>query len=594
MVWAAYRAIHACTNAVWPQIYLNDYKDSGRVYLDFTEVTLHLDEVSVASFLQQRIIMRRQLGMRQALFAALSLLLAAGCGDSKKSTASKLTTISGTITDSLTDAVLPGAVVSVVGDGAVSVTSDASGNFSVVVNPGDSNTIILKATNPNYAPQYVRVSGNGSMNPNGTDLANKQTSFTLRPVDKIVTVTLPTGSAAAVSVGFDAGEGNTTLSIPADSLVHADGTPATGEANVALTYWFPYTRTTDIPAPLSALSPIDDGLVGLRSLGMTDIQITQAGAELQVAQDKNLELSWKIAQVDANDLVQADANSLAYPSLWYLDPNQALWLQNGSVKNAILELNVAERTFVAKLEHLSTWNIDWVDYPSNCVQGALVTDRNRPVDNTDMLFWWAGLNNIPAENQLMDYAFQTDASGKFCVNLAGAATRGWDTSTQSAYTAGGAPTEPYFISFTDPKDSACNPLSIDYTSSCDNPQPNMCFQGANRWAKTFNKTASGSQKCDLKTAALASCHVCPGTAVDPNNFCYIQPAQDRGTSTYVQPLVTGGCTDLGTIIVPTPSLCKGNNGTQGDACQANICCQKGLVCLDYLCVPPTDPNVTTK
>lgn len=572
---------------------MDDLRYHQLPFPEFVRVALLLGIESVASFFEQRNTMRRQRGTHLAYLGALSLMLAAGCGDSKKSTTSSVTTISGTISESLTNTALAGTVVSVVGDSNASATSDAAGNFTVSVNPGDSNVIILKASNPNYAPQYTRVTSSGSMNPNGTDLSDKTASFVLHPVDKIVTITLPTGSQASVAVGFDAGEGNTTLSIPADSLVKADGTLATGEAQVALTYWFPYTRTSDIPAPLSAVSPTDSSIVSLRSLGMTDIQITQDNAELQVASDKELELSWKIAQVDANGLVSADANSIAYPSLWYLDPNQALWVQNGNVKNAVLTYNASAKTFVAKLEHLSTWNIDWVDYPSNCVKGALVTDRNRPVDSSEMLFWWAGLNNIPAENQLMDYPFETDTSGNFCVNLAGAATRGWDTNLNAAYIVGGAPTEPYFISYSDPKDSACNPLAIEYTASCDNPMPNMCFEGDTKWATAFNKTASGDTKCDLKTATLASCHVCPGTTIDPNNYCWIQPAEDRGEQTYVQPLIEGGCTDLGTIVIPTPSMCPSNGGAQGEACKANICCQKGLVCLDYLCVPPSDPNVTT-
>lgn len=529
--------------------------------------------------------------MRYSLLGVVSALCGWNCGVAKETSTPSMTHISGTVSDSLTDVGLSGVTIS---SATGLTTTDASGNFTLSVEATDANVIILKAQDGNYAPQYVRISSDAAMDPNSTSTLEKTIQFALRPVDKVVEVTLPTGSDAAVSVDVEGGDAKSTLSIPADSLVLENGQVAQGNVTIALTYWHPYKQKSDIPAALNALNPNDNTQVSLRSWGMTDIQITQNANVLQVADGKTIELSWELAQLDANALVGADITDSWIPSLWYLDTNQALWIQEGNVKSQALSYTADTQTFVAQLSHLSTWNLDNIFTPTGCVEGSIVTDRNRAVTESELKFWYAGLNYISGwDTALMAYDFTTDSSGHFCLNTIGTSVSAWDDANKTYYLEGGLPTEPYFVSYYNPKDSVCNPLSFDYLSSCTSLQDDVCFTNGRDWVSTFNKTSSGAQKCQLQTATIASCHVCSGTTIDPNDKCRIPPDVDGGSGSWVS-LTSGGCTNLGTITIPTPSICPGNDGSQGQACKADLCCKTGLVCLDYLCVPASDPNVTTK
>lgn len=534
--------------------------------------------------------MTKRIITQYSLLSCMLAFCSLNCGVAKEHATPSRIQISGTVSDSTTQAALSNVTVSALA-GTTTATTDASGNFSLVIEANDTDVVVLKAQNANYAPQYARVASDASMNPNGTNILNKSVLFALRPVDKLVEIALPKGSDPAVSVDVEGADAKSTLSIPADSLVLENGAIAQGNVTVALTYWHPYEERADIPAALAALNPNDNTQVSLRTWGMTDIQITQDDQTLQVATGKTLALSWQLAQLDANSLVGVDITDSWIPSLWFLDTHQALWIQQGNVKSQALSYDGNTHTFVAQLPHLSTWNLDNIRTPTGCLQGSVVTDKNRPVTLSEMKLWYAGINYIAGwDTALMAYDFTTDASGNFCLNTIGTSTSGWDNANKTYYLQGGLPTEPYFISFHDPKDSACNPLNFDYLSSCQNAQNDICFTDAKYWLKTFNKTASGANKCQLKTATIASCHVCAGTAIDPNEKCRIPPEHDGGEGTNVS-LISGGCTDLGSIVVPTPKVCPTNDGSQGQACTTDLCCQKGLVCLDYLCVPPSDPTV---
>lgn len=504
---------------------------------------------------------------------------ALGCGNDKSlSAAQKFTTISGVVQDENATP-LSGVIIALGASQTPSAITDVSGHYSITVSAAN-NVAVLSTHNPNYAARLSRVKLSS------TTVIN---NFQLRPVDQTASIVLPTGNANAVEVVQNQNDGSTKLVIPADSLVLPDGTLAQGNATVSLTYWNPQSPLTALPGELAAVDPSQGNqIVGLRTFGMTDIEILQNNQKLQVAPGKTLSLTWTLTASDQNYIHAIDVTSDLAPQLWYLDPETGLWNQEGSLADGSLNYQASTSSYTANLPHLSSWNLDSIDRPTGCIQGQLVDTAGRVIKDQNLKLWFLSTgqfknvqvsDNVYAnvsinEQTLMAYDITSDNGGAFCLNTFGQPTVGIPGPEEANY----------FISYGDPKNAVCNPLSFDSLNRCTSSVPQVCMEGTD-W---INPASS----CQLDQAQIAVCHYCAGQPF--KGPCNAPTAKFGGKYQLISESVEGGCTNLGKITISIPPGCSDKSGQQGSACFQDACCAGDLVCKDYLCVPPTDPNVIIK
>lgn len=520
------------------------------------------------------------------------------------------------------------------------IVSNADGTFQLgKIKSG--TRVVFTAQAPGYAPvtKYIEaVSG-----------APNKLQFFLQP-SETTTITLPNaGEPAVATTAGNPNGGTATLSIPPGSLITADGTIATGSAEVTMTYWDPASGRLYGPLPLLATGlNANDAPRSLTTRGMADVKVVQNGQELKVAPGQHVDLSFFIPPalqplVSANLYAKTDV-----PHLFSGDANQGLWIEEGSLETGNLTFDSNTFSFVGALSHMSAWNLDVLNYNvGGCVQGQVVDSNLKPVAGANVRIWLLSVDEVA------DYLpASTDENGNYCMNIG---------------TNGGTGSEAYQVNYY--ISSASDP---EASNMCD-PMPSFCkyrqyedyiYEAQHNWVQecamrndavcddTRNGAISGTQggsgqdafcsprpPCNKGTdtgtlmsqcsfyevggfgpryayadactpssplVAIEACHFCPGTV--PSGNCSGQSTKTPFTS-FSQAPVEGGCGVLKTItfipgdVTPDPPpvgttvplVCQANSPTTkhlGDACVpgTDTCCPvaDGLVCQDLVCVPPKD------
>ena len=505
---------------------------------------------------------------------------------------------------------------------SVDGASDSTGHFALNSSVYMANAV-LTFTAPGYTPRSVPLKLNSKFN----DIS---ITTTLRVVDKQVHITLPVAGAAAATVSVAKDDGAVVLSIPANSLVLPDGTLASGDANVALTYWHPRKSVQTAPGPLLTGDPNGTSTPHtLRTYGMAAIEVSQNGNLLQVATGTTLPLAFTLP-VGMRDMI-GDAHR-ALPDLYYLNHTTGLWDNQGSIASGALAWNPNTGIMTAQLPHLSEWNIDGFDsFTSTCFKGTVINKcTGKPLANADLSIWFM------AWEELSVYPDRTDADGKWCHTHYTPdiiAADHPDNLTQ-IYVSGGDPTNVTNSSLCQPSPGGpipkeCVPCStVGVASACCRYQ--MDYQvGTPDW---FNNTdyfntdhpqgtclgyygvsnADCRLTCDniAHIVNLLPCHVCPGsTRPKLGDQCW--GTIDINGSSVMTQLYDNNCIDYDAIwggpIEVSDGTCKlgdpnntapGNAGApacpsisqQGESCTSTTCCASGLICNDHLCVPLSDPQ----
>ena len=427
-----------------------------------------------------------------------------GCGGAQKTTATATadSLLAGTVRDAAGNPVAGAKLANP--SGSVSSTSNAAGQYTLGVTAAALGNDALAVTAANYASTSRVV-------PAGT----RTQDFVLRAFDTVKAITVPTGSAAAVTASAARGDGTVTLTIPADSLVTAAGTPATGAAEVRLTYWHPINDMHTAPASLVA-NFIGDGngpyRLSMQSLGMVDVQVVQGDAQLQVAPGANLGLDHALPDVFRQAMAQKP-NDLGGPYLFYYDPNISMWSLDGNVS-----YNAATGTLMGQLPHMTAWNYDnfegWsppsycttsdlvagsggCGKPQNSVNGGCLAGRallasGSPAANTTVRLWLFDSEHVNAVD------LQTDSSGNYCTVIG---TRlcvpGANNTTPCTYTSNDVY---YLVSDTDSPDH----------SSMANPIPAGCGTSGGSY-----NTISYVSQCGLFIDPQTGVYNPPGRSVSP-------------------------------------------------------------------------------
>ena len=318
---------------------------------------------------------------------------------------------------------------------------------------------------------------------------------------------------------------------------------------------------------------------------MADIELYQGNDKLQVVAGKTLTLTFAQPANLAPALAALDANDAAAPRLWYADEDTGLWSQVGTVADATLSIDPNGTQVVAKLPHLSAWNIDGVTQTNACVTGKVVDSCGAPVASRSLTLW------LLSGGEVAQYTLQTGADGTYCGNLTGSAA--------NADTTGRTATFNYFVSaLHDPNASVCNPTgAASYSALCTVDRGELCAGSdalVNAPKGTAANYAAGLASCKTAQANVALCGYCPGTAHTDSCLASLGSGYKRTGA-----MVSGACTALPDVVMPgcgdtVPAggdACSAANAKhQGDPCTADIdCCPNAtLICSDGLCVPNSD------
>ncbi|QTD46965.1 carboxypeptidase regulatory-like domain-containing protein [Ottowia testudinis] len=288
-------------------------------------------------------------------------------------------TINGRVTSSIDGSAVAGAKVTV---GNASATTDASGNYSMSNAPVGERTVVR-----------VNAAGFGegfaveSTAANATRMANVR----LQPVGG-VTQGAGSGTVTATVSGSAA-----QVTIPANSVVDAAGTPVTGNYSVALTVINPAQDVAAMPGYYRVALP-GGGVGQMESWGALNVTLTDAtGKRLNLGSGKTATLRIPVAT--------RSAELPATIPLFYFDEAKGLWVQEGS---AALRGTGTSAYYEGSVGHFSYWNADRLletVYVNGCVRS--LNAQGQPANAADVQVTSDGIDYSGAS------AARTDAAGKF-------------------------------------------------------------------------------------------------------------------------------------------------------------------------------------
>ncbi len=198
------------------------------------------------------------------------------------------------------------------------------------------------------------------------------------------------------------------VSIPADSLVDADGNDYTGAAQALITPLNPSTdQRAGMPGPLDGVLEGDTEPTPMESIFMADIQLqTDAGEPLSLKDGSEATLEFVLP----DDLQDAYSLGDQIEAYWY-DTDAGMWIQEG-MGEVIESTYAAERlAWTVDVSHFTWWNCDRPWYDKECVEVTVVDqDTGEPVPGAQVFVDGVSYNGT-------SYGANTDAAGQSCMDF---------------------------------------------------------------------------------------------------------------------------------------------------------------------------------
>lgn len=271
----------------------------------------------------------------------------------------------------LTSTGAPAAGVEVSGPAGTAFT-DATGRFDVAI-PGDGSSV-LTFTSFGLAPVYRPV------DPRGAEVFSV---FLVLPPPPVYTTIDVTAGPATVTAG------SAVLQFPQGSIATASGATPAGPVDAMITVIPPEQATQYLPFPLMDSEGSEP--LPLISYGMVDVQLSYLGEPANLAPGAQAAL-----------LVPAPAGADAEVGLYYGDPDEGLWVLEGTAQND-------GTMFGAVLPHLSWWNVDQAmtvpPAEKACVRLRFLAPDGSAVRGVEVHpFWQSGLTLIG----------HSESDGTFC------------------------------------------------------------------------------------------------------------------------------------------------------------------------------------
>lgn len=235
--------------------------------------------------------------------------------------------ISGKVTDANANPVV-GAEVKV---GKRSITTDSAGAYSLSLGKEVSNTVVL-----------IRKTGYLTM-AREVKIAAKRThklDITLTP-DQVT-------SAFATSTGLnELLVSGAKVSIPANSIITADGSNYTGTVNVAANYYNPdsIAGAQSFAQPFAGQNSDGSQQTDLVTVGVIDVKLTDpaTGATLNLKEGTQATLVYPEASTNQN---------LPTIPLWYYDEEKTIWVKDG------VATRQPDGSYKGQVSHFTLWNLD--------------------------------------------------------------------------------------------------------------------------------------------------------------------------------------------------------------------------------------------
>ncbi len=262
-----------------------------------------------------------------------SLILAACGGDGSNPPppppASSVGAVSGTVSSAVDSSPIAGAIVS---NGAARATTGADGTFSLADVAVSPRTV-------------VRISATGFGE--GLQVTSVVADTTSTIAAQLYPVGASTTASAATAINLTVPGSPASVSLPANGLVRADGTPATGNVTVALTPVDPALDVNSMPGEYRvATSPTTTGL--MESWGAINVTLQdEAGERLNLGAGKTATI--RIPVATRNPVIPATI------PLFYFNEEIGLWEEEGS---ATLAGTAPDQYYEGTVTHFSYWNAD--------------------------------------------------------------------------------------------------------------------------------------------------------------------------------------------------------------------------------------------
>lgn len=262
---------------------------------------------------------------------------------------------SGYVQDYNTDARIDDVTVQVVAFGEVqsTVTTNDTGyyQFSAVV---DADRYVLNFSAPGYGDYSTIYYAGQALEPVSLVSVSASASFSLNsPLDMLVAVPQQQVDIAVVS-------------LPANSLVTENGSPASGNAEAIITLIDPSNNANLMPGNYTTLINDDNDVASIESFGAVDIVFKDdEGNKLQLADGQTATIRIPIA---------SGRDPFTAPSiipLFYFDTTTGHWVEEGT---ATKHFSPDGAYYEGSVSHFTTWNADRVIdtvYIKGCVTNNL-------------------------------------------------------------------------------------------------------------------------------------------------------------------------------------------------------------------------------
>ncbi|MDN3453072.1 MULTISPECIES: carboxypeptidase-like regulatory domain-containing protein [unclassified Psychrobacter] len=161
-------------------------------------------------------------------------------------------------------------------------------------------------------------------------------------------------SADQVTTAFTTGAGinelqvsGATVSIPANTIVNADGSDYTGTVNIAANYYHPdsIAGARAFAQPFAGQDADGSNPTNLITVGVIDVKLTNptTGAKLDLKEGSTATLTYPEVTTDQD---------LASIPLWYYDEEKTIWVKEGAA------IRQTDGSYKGQVPHFTLWNLD--------------------------------------------------------------------------------------------------------------------------------------------------------------------------------------------------------------------------------------------
>lgn len=313
----------------------------------------------------------------------------------------------------LNDAFPVGDVTVRVRNTEISSVSEPNGDFTLDLPVSDiERTVVLDIIGDAVVEKGIEITV-----PAEAELIIVDTKVGARTLP--ITFNLETGG----ELKNEGGATGTSVSLPANALQFADGTIATGDAQVSIT-----EIDIDDLDGASAWAPrligLEEGMTEptvLESFGMADFRFSQDGRELNLRPGVEATLKMHIlspyfvSDEGGSAEVVEIVEGYTIP-LWHYDTEDLIWKEEGAAIVIADEESASGVSWSGQVSHFSTWNGDKsTSYAWVTVNVNVVDQNGRSVDGLDATSWTLhGTSMTPSTNQV-----QIRSYSSVRINLAG-------------------------------------------------------------------------------------------------------------------------------------------------------------------------------